>query len=155
MTPNQVTRANAGGACRFQIRALRTARIAQFHRLPMRIEEEMHGQTLRMSRALGRNVQAVFRRPLHARAAEQRFARRRNARTRERERRPPANQADRAARTSVPRAFERPGCPAAHPQRSAAIALDALPCRCRLSPGYNEQLQFNVCRPLSVLADPV
>lgn len=32
--PNQVTGANAGGVGRFQIRALRTARIAQFNRSP-------------------------------------------------------------------------------------------------------------------------
>jgi hypothetical protein len=64
----------------------------------------MHGQTLRMSLALGRNVRAVLRRPLHARDAEQRSGRRRTApdpitSVGERERRPPANQADGAART--------------------------------------------------------
>ena len=63
----------------------------------------MHGQTLRMSLAFGRNVRAVLRRPLHARDAEQRSGRRRNApgpiqQVCERERRPPANQADGAAR---------------------------------------------------------
>jgi hypothetical protein len=64
----------------------------------------MHRQTLRMSLALARNVRAVFRRPMHARDAEQRSGRRRTAPVRiqqvcERERRPPANQADGAART--------------------------------------------------------
>src|SRR5258706_15566862 len=64
----------------------------------------MHGQTLRMSLALGRNVRAVLRRPLHARDAEQRSGRRRAApdpitSVCERERRPPAKQADGAART--------------------------------------------------------
>jgi hypothetical protein len=32
MRSNEITRANAGGARRLQIRALRTARIAQFRR---------------------------------------------------------------------------------------------------------------------------
>jgi len=39
----------------------------------------MDRQTLRMSLALARNVRAVFRRPLHARDAEQRSGRRRTA----------------------------------------------------------------------------
>src|SRR5712671_5784559 len=64
----------------------------------------MHGQTLRKSLGLGRNLRAVLRRPLHARDAEQRSGRRRTApdpitSVCERERRPPANQADGAART--------------------------------------------------------
>jgi hypothetical protein len=57
-----------------------------------------------MSLALDRNVRAVLRRPLHARDAEQMPGWRRTApgpttSVCERERRPPANQADGAART--------------------------------------------------------
>ena len=91
----------------------------------MKDRNEMHGQTLRMSLALGRNVRAVFRRPLHVRDAGQRFAHRRNdadptTQVCERERRPPANQADGAARTSGFGTDVSLGCPAAHPQRWAA-----------------------------------
>src|SRR6185369_7722110 len=72
----------------------------------------MHRQTLRMSLALARNVRAVFRRPLHARDAEQRSGRRHNApvpiqEVCERERRPQANQADGAARMHARRVIER------------------------------------------------
>jgi hypothetical protein len=66
-----------------------------------------------MSLALGRNVRAVLRRPLHARDAEQRPGRRRTApgpttSVCERERRPPANQADGAARTPTMGAIGTP-----------------------------------------------
>ena len=54
-------------------------RIAERFRLPVKEDKEMHRQTLRMSLALARNVRAVFRRPLHARDAEQRSGRRRTA----------------------------------------------------------------------------
>jgi len=101
--------------------------LSQLYCLPVEKEKEMHGQTLRMSLALARNG-AVFRRPLHARDAEQRSGRRRTAPVPD-----PVGLRAGAPSPGKPGGWSRPdfrsvcipsqGCPAAHPQRSATASV--------------------------------
>jgi len=119
LTPNKRGAGNGAIPRPLQFGSPRRA-VPEQQRLPVRKEKKMHRQTLRMSLALAATGRCFAAH--HARDAGQRSAQRRTGADRltqvcEWKRRSPANQADRAARTSALRAIGDAVCPAAHPQR--------------------------------------